>query len=320
MSIPLLRVEKLRKWFRLSSGLFSERRYVKAVDNVSFELYEGETLGIVGESGCGKSTLGRAVLRLIEPTDGKIVFENREVTHLPHKQWQEMRKYMQMIFQDSHASLNARMRVGKIIEEPLKIYKIGSAKERKQRVLDLLKTVGLPDDAIYKYPHEFSGGQRQRIDIARALVLNPRIIVCDEAVSALDVSIQSQVLNLMRKLQKQFNLAYLFISHDMSVIRHISDRVVVMYLGRIVEVAEKNRFFANPKHPYSRALLSAIPVPDPKIKSQRIILEGDVPSPVNPPSGCHFRTRCPVARTECSSDEPELRVIEPGHSVACPWV
>lgn len=320
MSTPLLKVENLRKWFPLPSGLFSRRRYVKAVDNVSFELQEGETLGIVGESGCGKSTLGRAVLRLIEPTDGQIVFEGKEVTHLPHKQWQNMRKHMQMIFQDSHASLNARMRVGKIIEEPLKIYKIGSAQERKQQVLDLLEIVGLPADAVYKYPHEFSGGQRQRIDISRALILNPKIIVCDEAVSALDVSIQSQVLNLLKKLQKQFNLAYMFISHDMSVIRHVSDRVIVMYLGKVVEVAEKNQFFANPTHPYSRALLSAIPVPDPKAKNQGIILEGDIPSPVNPPSGCHFRTRCPMARAECAIDEPELRVIEPGHSVACPWV
>lgn len=318
MDQTILKVENLYKWFQINPGLFTRtKRYVKAVDNVSFEVNSGQTFGIVGESGCGKSTLGRTILRLLAPTGGKIIFEGQDVTHTKKKDLQKIRKNMQMIFQDSFASMNPRMRVGYIIEEPLRIHRIGNEKERKKRVEYLLKTVGLSKDSLMKYPHEFSGGQRQRIDIARALVLNPKLIVCDEPVSALDVSIQSQVINLLNELQQEFHLTYIFISHDLSVIRHISDNIAVMYLGRVVEIALKNEYFEHPVHPYSKALLSAVPSPDLDIKREKIVLEGDVPSPVDPPSGCYFRTRCQYAEKICSSDFPDMREISPGHLVAC---
>lgn len=318
MDRSILKIKNLYKWFRVNPGLFARtKRYIKAVDNVSFVVSSGQTFGVVGESGCGKSTLGRTILRLLDPTGGKIEFEGRDVTDLNKKDWQKIRRNMQMIFQDSYASMNPRMRVGYIIEEPMRIHGIGNEKERKERIEYLLETVGLSKDSLMKYPHEFSGGQRQRIDIARALVLNPKLIVCDEPVSALDVSIQSQVINLLNELQEEFNLTYLFISHDLSVIRHICDNVAVMYLGRIVEIAPKNEYFKHPVHPYSKALLSAVPVPDPDIKREKIVLEGDVPSPVDPPSGCYFRTRCQYAEKVCSDIFPEMKEISSGHFVAC---
>jgi len=318
MNNTLLQVENLKKWFPVGGGLLkAPTRYVKAVDGVSFTVKSGETFGIVGESGCGKSTLGRTILRLLEPTEGKIIFSGIDIAHLKRKDLQKLRRDLQMIFQDPYASLNSRMKVGKIIEEPLIIHGIGNEKERKKKVEELLEIVGLNKESGQKYPHEFSGGQRQRIGIARALILNPKLIVCDEPVSALDVSIQSQILNLLKELQEKFRLTYIFISHDLSVVDYISDRVAVMYLGRIVELADKEKIFSNPLHPYTKALLSAIPLPQVEKKKERIILEGDVPSPVDPPSGCHFRTRCRFADEKCVSKIPILREIEPGHRVAC---
>ena len=317
MGKALLEVENLRKWFPIRKGLFSEPDYVKAVDGVSLSLERGRTLGIVGESGCGKSTLGRLIMRLIEPDSGKMVVKERDITHISGTDLKNVRKNMQMIFQDSYASLNPRMRVGKIIGEPLIIHREGFPRDRRKRVEDVLELVGLSRKSYDKFPHQFSGGQRQRLDIARALICRPEIVICDEAVSALDVSVQSQILNLLKELQKKLNLSYLFISHDLSVIRHISDTVLVMYLGRAVEIADKHTFFANPLHPYSQALLSAAPRPDPDAALNQIILSGEVPNPMNPPSGCHFHTRCPLADGKCRTADQTLTEVETGRLVAC---
>ena len=309
----LVQVRKLVKHFAVEGS----DDVVRAVDGVSFDIFRGETLGLVGESGCGKSTVGRCLLRLIEPTSGEIDFEGRDVLKLGKTELREMRRQMQIVFQDPYASLNPRMKVGDIVGEPLVIHKVGTKKERNERVAELLKRVGLDPDYRKRYSHEFSGGQRQRIGVARTLALNPKLIVADEPVSALDVSVQAQVVNLLQDLQKEFGLAYLFISHGLAVVEHISNRVAVMYLGRIVEVATAAELYASALHPYTQALLSAIPVPDPKQKRERIVLQGDVPTPINPPSGCRFRTRCPIAIDECARIDPELREVSPGHTVAC---
>jgi oligopeptide transport system ATP-binding protein len=319
MTETLLSVKNLKKHFAISSGVFSRTHdYVHAVDGVSFDIGKGETLGLVGESGCGKSTTGRCILRLIEPTSGEVWFQGADVTRLGTDALRQLRRDMQIIFQDPYASLNPRLTVGAIIGEALQIH--GLAKSRKaleERVVELLETVGLQPDHLFRFPHEFSGGQRQRIGIARALAVEPKLMVCDEPVSALDVSIQAQVINLLEDLQEKFGLTYLFIAHDLSVVEHISSRVAVMYLGRVVEIAPSRALYDTPLHPYTEALLSAVPIPDPTVKRKRIMLQGDVPNPIRPPPGCHFHTRCPIAKPDCAQRDPELLEKRPGHWVAC---
>jgi oligopeptide transport system ATP-binding protein len=317
----LLRVDNLVKHFPITQGILLQKKVgaVHAVDGISFDIYRGETLGLVGESGCGKSTTGRTILQLYRPTSGHVYFEGRDLAELKAEELRQVRRQAQMIFQDPYASLNPRMTVGEIIGEPLIIFNIMRGQELRNRVASLLELVGLNPAYANRYPHEFSGGQRQRIGVARALALNPSLIVCDEPISALDVSIQAQVVNLLEDLQKELGLTYLFIAHDLSMVRHISDRVAVMYLGVIVELTTREELYNNPLHPYTQALLSAVPIPDPlaEEKRQRIILEGDVPSPVNPPSGCRFRTRCALATDICAKERPEFREVKPGHFVAC---
>lgn len=317
---PLLDVQGLKKYFPVTGplgGLGGIKGHVKAVSDVSFQLNEGETFGLVGESGCGKSTTGRTILRLTEPTAGKALYNGEDLFQLNHKAFRRKRQDLQMVFQDPYSSLNPRKRIGQTLEEPLAIHGIGSRKERTDKVMDILHQVGMQVDHYYRYPHEFSGGQRQRIGLARALVVNPKIVITDEPVSALDVSIQSQIINLLQKLQEDLGLTYLFIAHDMSVVRHISDRIGVMYLGKIVEEAPTDRLFAEPLHPYTEALLSAVPIPNPKAKRERIILKGEIPSPMNPPSGCVFHTRCPHAMDICKEVVPEKKELDSGHFVAC---
>jgi oligopeptide transport system ATP-binding protein len=309
----LLQVRHLVKHFPVDNS----DDVVQAVDDVSFDIFAGETLGLVGESGCGKSTVGRCLLRLHEPSSGEVLFEGQNIIGLPNSEMQALRREMQIIFQDPYASLNPRLSIRSIVSEPLKIHKIGNKATQNERVADLLKRVGLDPKYADRYPHEFSGGQRQRIGIARALALNPKLIICDEPVSALDVSVQAQVVNLLQELQDEFGLTYLFISHGLAVVEHISDRVAVMYLGKIVEMCEAAELYLNPLHPYTQALLSAIPIPDPRQKRERIVLSGDVPTPINPPSGCRFRTRCPIAIEECARVVPELRELAPDHFAAC---
>ena len=314
----LLEVKGLKKWFSGESGAFSvHKSVIKAVDDVSFTLNEGESLGIVGESGCGKSTMGRSVLQLTTPTEGEVLFRGQDLTKLKPRELRTARREMQIIFQDPYASLDPRMTIGEIISEPLNILKTMSREEIRSRVLKTMEVVGLNTKYYNRYPHEFSGGQRQRIGIARAIVMEPKLIICDEPVSALDVSIQAQVINLLKELQQKMGMAYIFISHDLSVIRHISDRVGVMYLGHMVEIGSKEDLFANPMHPYTRALLSAVPVPERHVERNKIILEGDLPSPANPPSGCVFHTRCYMAQEKCSREVPEYKDYGNGHCCAC---
>ena len=319
---PLLKVEHLTKEFPAGSGVFGGRfskSVVSAVNDVSFEIYPGETFGLVGESGCGKSTTGRTIMRLNRPTSGKVFFQGRDVAAMNHRELKAMRRDMQFIFQDPYASLNPRMTIGEIISEPMTIHGVGTMEERMETVRELLDVVGLNPEHINRYPHEFSGGQRQRVGIARAFALKPKLIICDEPVSALDVSIQAQVLNLLKDLQDRYGTAYLFIAHDLSVVQHISDRVAVMYLGKMVEVSDWKTLYTEPHHPYTQSLLSAVPVPDPDIQKtrKRIILAGDPPSPIDPPTGCRFHTRCPIAQAKCSQEQPEWREVAPGHFCAC---
>lgn len=315
---PLLKVENLRKYFTVKDGrLFGSGKKLMAVDDVSFEIFAGETVGFVGESGCGKSTLGKAVLRLIEPTAGCVSFGGLDLLALNRKELREIRKDIQIIFQDPYESLNPRLTIGEILEEPFVIHKLGNAAERKIKVAELLKKVGLPETAINRFPHEFSGGQRQRIGIARAIALKPRLIICDEPVSALDVSVQSQILNLLLDLQKEMNLALVFIAHDLAVVKHISDRIAVMYLGKIVEFGKAADIYANPQHPYTEALISAIPIPDPFAEKNKKPLAGEIPSPADPPSGCYFHTRCPYVQEQCKNEMPELIPNGKNSLVAC---
>ena len=321
---PLVELEDVKQYFPIKSGLVLDRHVgdVRAVDGVSLTIRRGETLGLVGESGCGKSTVGRTILRLYRPTAGRIVFDGRDITNLGEGELRPLRRRMQMVFQDPFASLNPRHSVGRIVGEPLRTHGLATRGEAATRVRDLLRTVGLPADAAKRYPHEFSGGQRQRIGLARALAVNPDFIVADEPVSALDVSIQAQMINLFEQLQEEFELTYLFIAHDLAVVRHISDRIAVMYLGTVVEVSPAEELYENPLHPYTISLLSAVPIPDPAVEKQResILLAGDVPSPVNPPSACRFHTRCPyVQPTRCREEVPPLRQLATGHEVACHW-
>jgi oligopeptide transport system ATP-binding protein len=318
--VKLLEVKDLRVWFPIFRGVVQRHMAdVKAVDGISFDVYRGETLGLVGESGCGKSTTGRAILQLHRPTTGQVLLDGQDLTKVKGESLRRMRRQIQMIFQDPYASLNPRMTVGSLISEPLEVHNLGDRDSRRERVHQLMADVGLNPNFINRYPHEFSGGQRQRIGVARALAVNPSFIVCDEPISALDVSIQAQIINLLGDLQEKFHLTYLFIAHDLSVVRHISNRIAVMYLGKIMELADRDELYHHPIHSYSKALLSAVPIPDPVIEEQRkrIILEGDVPTPINPPPGCHFSTRCPRAASACREQEPEWREVGPKHWVAC---
>lgn len=316
--MSLLEIRNLKKYFPVGAGLFSRRRgEVKAVDGVDLTVEEGETLGLVGESGCGKSTLGRSILRLIEPTGGEVVFQGKNLLGLSQREVRDMRRQMQIIFQDPYASLNPRMRVGDIVGEGLEIHKLATGRKKRDRVVELLNQVGLREEHYDRYPHEFSGGQRQRIGIARALAVNPKFIVADEPVSSLDVSIQAQIINLLQELQEKMHLTYFFISHDLRVVEHISHRVAIMYLGKIVEIARSDTIYQDAKHPYTRALLSAVPIPDPNRKKERMILQGDVPSPVRPPPGCSFHPRCPHREDICDKVEPQLEFATDGHGVSC---
>jgi len=320
----LVQVRNLKKYFPIYKGTFIQRHVgdVKAVDDVSFDIYKGETLGLVGETGSGKTTVGRTILRLYEPTDGRVTFDGTDVYSLKETEMQKIRLRMQMIFQDPYASLNPRMTVGSIVAAPLEVHKVASGKVKGKRIDDLLEMVGLNPEFVNRYPHEFSGGQRQRIGIARALAVNPDLIICDEPISSLDVSIQAQVVNLLEELQQQLGLTYLFIAHDLSMVRHISDRIAVMYLGKLVELADRDEIYLRPLHPYTQALISAVPVPDPEVAEirHRVILQGDIPSPANPPVGCNFNTRCPFAEEVCFRVDPEFIEVQPGHWAACHFV
>ncbi|MGB9695541.1 MAG: ABC transporter ATP-binding protein [Caldisericaceae bacterium] len=317
----LIETDNLTKYFPVLGGVFSRPvGYVKAVDGVSFHIFEGETFGLVGESGSGKTTAGKTLIKLLEPTKGSIIFDGKDISKLSVSEMRPLRKSMQIIFQDPYGSLNPRLPIGEIIREPLLVHKIGTKKEQEERVVEIMKLVGLRPEYLHRYPHEFSGGQRQRIGIARSIVMNPKFIVADEPVSALDASVQAQVLNLLLELQQKLALTYLLVAHNLAVVRHVSDRIGVMYLGKLVEVAETKELFDKPYHPYTQALLSAIPIPDPDIKKERILLQGDIPSPINPPSGCRFRTRCRYAKDICAEKEPPMIEVTPGHFVACHFV
>lgn len=321
----ILKVNNLKKYFEQTYGFLGRnKKYVKAVDGLNFEIYKGETFGLVGESGCGKSTTGRTIVRLYDVTDGEVIFNGTDISTLSNEQLLPYRKDMQMIFQDPYASLNSRMTVADIVGEPLDIHGIAKGEDRKNRIFELLETVGLSKEHASRYPHEFSGGQRQRIGIARALAVNPDFIICDEPISALDVSIQAAVVNMLEDLQKELGLTYLFIAHDLSMVKHISDRIAVMYLGKIVEIGDSDKLYYEPKHPYTKALLSSVPIPDPEVtkerSKERVILEGDVPSPLNPPSGCRFRTRCRYAKDICKKEEPKLQELEDGRMAACHFI